>query len=177
MGTRGRNEVLAYWEERAEEAWAPVPDASLGRRSPGGGPKEGPGDAGETVSQLAWEHLGLPLEELEEASGVREAWASAGSATQARIMTRFCRGGDARKMISRSDSRRLQKTMDRITVIFFPCLFFFLDGIIPFRVTGRVLHTGQGRYLLITGPPFGSSGPCSLAHPPPCNFFLHWGLN
>ncbi|KAI3363541.1 hypothetical protein L3Q82_012143 [Scortum barcoo] len=28
------------------------------------------------VSRLAWERLGIPLEELEEVSGVREVWAS-----------------------------------------------------------------------------------------------------
>ncbi|KAI3377612.1 hypothetical protein L3Q82_008771 [Scortum barcoo] len=28
------------------------------------------------VSQLAWERLGVPPEELEEVSGVREVWAS-----------------------------------------------------------------------------------------------------
>lgn len=43
----------AYWDEQAELAWAPVPDASLGRHSLGGGPKEGPGDAGEPAS-LSW---------------------------------------------------------------------------------------------------------------------------
>ncbi|KAI3377170.1 hypothetical protein L3Q82_009082 [Scortum barcoo] len=53
----------------------------LGRCSrrvpPGGGLGEDPGHAGETMSlELAWERLGIPLEELEEVSGVREVWAS-----------------------------------------------------------------------------------------------------
>ncbi|KAI3360205.1 hypothetical protein L3Q82_014514 [Scortum barcoo] len=39
---------------------------------------EDPGHAGETMSLgwLAWECLGVPPEELEEVSGVREVWAS-----------------------------------------------------------------------------------------------------
>ncbi|KAI3377437.1 hypothetical protein L3Q82_008415 [Scortum barcoo] len=44
---------------------------------PGGGLGEDPGHAGEDyVSRLAWERLGVPPEELEEVSGVREVWAS-----------------------------------------------------------------------------------------------------
>ncbi|KAI3366216.1 hypothetical protein L3Q82_010047, partial [Scortum barcoo] len=67
-------------------AWASVCfgcplDASLGRCSrhvpPGGGPGEDPGHAGETMS-LGWpgNASGVPPEELEEVSGVREVWAS-----------------------------------------------------------------------------------------------------
>ncbi|KAI3368602.1 hypothetical protein L3Q82_025607 [Scortum barcoo] len=37
---------------------------------------EDPGHAGETVSWLPWKRLGVPSEELEEVSGVREVWAS-----------------------------------------------------------------------------------------------------
>ncbi|KAI3363344.1 hypothetical protein L3Q82_011969 [Scortum barcoo] len=37
---------------------------------------EDPGHAGDYVSRLAWERLGVPPEELEEVSGVREVWAS-----------------------------------------------------------------------------------------------------
>ncbi|KAI3376467.1 hypothetical protein L3Q82_016926 [Scortum barcoo] len=44
---------------------------------PGGGPGEDPGHAGETMS-LSWpgNASGVPPEELEEVSGVREVWAS-----------------------------------------------------------------------------------------------------
>ena len=41
-----------------------------------GDPGEDPGHAGETVSRLAWECLGIPQEELDEVAGEREVWAS-----------------------------------------------------------------------------------------------------
>ncbi|KAI3362911.1 hypothetical protein L3Q82_011507 [Scortum barcoo] len=45
---------------------------------PGGGPVGKTQDTLERlyVSRLAWERLGIPPEELEEVSGVREVWAS-----------------------------------------------------------------------------------------------------
>ncbi|KAI3376363.1 hypothetical protein L3Q82_016831 [Scortum barcoo] len=62
-----------------------VPDMSHRRR-----PGEDPGHAGETtLSRLAWERLGVPPEELEEVSGVREVLGisaqTAASATRSRI--------------------------------------------------------------------------------------------
>ena len=39
-------------------------------------PGEDPGHAGETVSRLAWERLGIPQEELDEVAGERKVWAS-----------------------------------------------------------------------------------------------------
>ncbi|KAI3351881.1 hypothetical protein L3Q82_020710, partial [Scortum barcoo] len=74
----------SHREESAEVAWASMfgcpLDASLGRCSRRVPPEEAsgedPGHAGETMSRLAWERLGIPLEELEEVSGVREVWAS-----------------------------------------------------------------------------------------------------
>ncbi|KAK0156391.1 putative uncharacterized transposon-derived protein F52C9.6 [Merluccius polli] len=57
-----------------------LPDASLVRCSGHvqlvGNLGEDPGHAGETVSRLAWERLGIPQEELDEVAGEREVWAS-----------------------------------------------------------------------------------------------------
>ena len=39
-------------------------------------PGEDPGHAGETMSRLAWERLGIPQEELDEVAREREVWAS-----------------------------------------------------------------------------------------------------
>ncbi|KAI3366230.1 hypothetical protein L3Q82_010039, partial [Scortum barcoo] len=81
-------EVLPQVEEVQESAkvarasvWDAPLDASLGRCSrhvpPGGGPgKTQDARWRDYVSQLAWELLGVPPEELEEVSGVREVWAS-----------------------------------------------------------------------------------------------------
>ncbi|TWW62342.1 hypothetical protein D4764_04G0009890 [Takifugu flavidus] len=53
---------------------------SLGRRPPGR-PRTRWRDY---VSRLAWEHLGIPPDELEEVAGEREVWAAA-PVTQPRI--------------------------------------------------------------------------------------------
>ena len=47
-----------------------------GHVPPVGDPREDPGHAGETVSRLAWEHLGIPREDLDEVAGEREVSAS-----------------------------------------------------------------------------------------------------
>ncbi|KAI3356523.1 hypothetical protein L3Q82_017730 [Scortum barcoo] len=78
---------FAHREESAEVAWASISDAPwaprlprevfqacpTGRRRPRGRPRTRWRDY---VSRLAWERLGIPPEELEEVSGVREVWAS-----------------------------------------------------------------------------------------------------
>ncbi|KAI3365316.1 hypothetical protein L3Q82_010406, partial [Scortum barcoo] len=86
-GARSRAAAPSHREESAEVAWAsglisdaPL-DASLGRCSRRVPPGEGPVGRPRTrwrdyVSRLAWERLGIPPEELEEVSGVREVWAS-----------------------------------------------------------------------------------------------------
>ena len=62
------------WTSVLDASWTPPWGGGPGtRRRPRGRPRTRWRDY---VSRLAWERLGVPPEELEEVSGVREVWAS-----------------------------------------------------------------------------------------------------
>lgn len=65
---------------QTEERWGSKPNGTQGflQRSP---PKERSCQLGNSLCLLAWEHLCIPLEELEEVSREMEVWVSAAPTT------------------------------------------------------------------------------------------------